>query len=55
MRLMAVWNKNVFSSIPEKTTVIRRIYVRETGVFRHQDDPIEGPPETLQTITPVFY
>ena len=29
-----------------KTTAIRRVAVRETGVSRHHGGPIEGPPET---------
>ena len=32
-----------------KTTPIRRIAVRETGVSRHHEGLIEGPPETPQT------
>ena len=34
-----------------KTTAIRRIAVRETGISRHNKDPIEGLPESTQTIT----
>ena len=32
-----------------KTVTDRLIAVRETGVSRHQGDPIEGPPETPRT------
>ena len=32
-----------------KTSPIRLIAVRETGVSRHQGGPIEGPPETPRT------
>ena len=32
-----------------KTTMIRRITVREDGVSRHHRGVIEGPPETPQT------
>ena len=32
-----------------KTSLIRLIAVRETGVSRHQGGPIEGPPGTPRT------
>ena len=32
-----------------KTTAVRLIAVRETGVSRHHGGPIEGPPETPRT------
>ena len=34
---------------PGKTTAIRRIAVRETGVFRPPGGPIEDTPETTRT------
>ena len=37
--------KNNWEARQEKTTAIRRIAVRETGVSRPHGGPIEGPPE----------
>jgi len=47
--------KNILISMRDgKTTAIRRVAVRETGVFQHHWGPVDGPATPL-TITALLY